>query len=81
MRAIRIAAYTGFFLILVYLLWYLRQVDLSLVYYWQQSVPLPFGDSLAVPGGVAAFLGDWFLETLAGPLKGSIFVILIVGVV
>ena len=80
-RAIRIAGYAGFIMILIYLFWYLRQVDLSLFYYWQQSVPLPFGDSLAVPGGVATFLGDWFLETLTGPLKGSISVILIVGVV
>ncbi|HER08065.1 MAG TPA: hypothetical protein ENO20_04060 [Bacteroides sp.] len=79
--AVRITGYTGFMLIMVYLFWYLRQVDLSLVYYWQQSVPLPFAEYLPTPGGVSGYLGDWFLETLTGPLKGRICVILLVGVV
>jgi hypothetical protein len=79
--AIKIAGYSGFILILVYLFWFLRKVDLSLIYFWQQTIPLSFVDYLHTPGGISGFLGDSFLEILTKPLPGSIASALLVAVV
>ncbi len=79
--AIRISGYTGFILTLAYLFWFLRTVDLSLIYYWQQTIPLSFADYLPVPGGVSDFLGERFLEFLTRPLPGILGVALLVAIV
>ena len=75
---IRIAGYSGFILVLIYLFYFLKKVDVSLIYYWQQSVPLSFGESIRFPGGLSDLLGDWFLELLTFPFWGSVAVALLV---
>jgi hypothetical protein len=79
--AIRVAGYTGFILTLAYLFWFLRTVDLSLIYYWQQTIPFPFADYLPAPGGVSDFLGERFVEFLIRPMPGAMGVALLVAIV
>ncbi|MFH0757592.1 MAG: DUF6057 family protein [Bacteroidota bacterium] len=77
-RFTRIAGYSGFFLMLIYLFYYLKEVDGSLIYYWQQTIPLSFRDSMQFPGGLSGLLGDWFLESLTQNFRGSMGVALLV---
>lgn len=79
--AIRITGYAGFILILAYLFWFLRRVDISLIYYWQQSVPLSFAESLQTPGGICGLFGDRFLELLTRTFTGSMGVAMLVTIV
>ncbi len=73
-----IAGYSGLILILVYLFFFLREVDISLIYYWQQTIPISFGESIQSPGGFSGLLGELFLELLTRPFLGSISVALLV---
>ena len=76
--AIRITGYTGLILTLSYLFWFLQTVDISLIYYWQQTVPIPFSESLNYPGALSDLLGERWLELLALPFMGSVSVALLV---
>jgi len=78
---IKIVAYSGFLLILLYLFYFLGKVDPSLMYYWQQSIPLSFGESIQAPGGLSNLLGDLLLESLTKPVGGSIAITLILCVI
>ena len=78
---IRIIGYTGFILTLSYLFYFLREVDISLIYYWQQTIPLSIGESLQTPGGISGLLGDRFLEFMTQPFQGSMGVVLLVVIV
>ena len=78
---IKITGYTGFFLTLAYLFFFLRQLDLSLTYYWQQTIPLSFGEALQYPGDISELLGERFLELLTRPFTGFIAVVLLVSVI
>ncbi len=78
---IRIAGVFGFILTLTCLFFFLKRVDVSLIYYWQQSIPLPIGESLRYPGGISDHLGDWFIEFMTLPFGGSIAVALLVSIV
>ena len=78
---IRLAAYSGFTLILVYLFYYLKKVDVSLTYSWQQTIPLSFMDSLKIPGGISKLLADLILEGTSQPLLGSIMMALLLVIV
>ncbi len=49
---------------LSYLVYFLRQVDVSLLYYWQQSITAPFHDYLKYPGGLSDMAGIWFTDFL-----------------
>jgi hypothetical protein len=80
-HAISIAGYTGLLVTVALLPWFLREVDISLTYYWQQSVPLPFRESLQSVGGISALFGDRFLELMARPLSGIMGVALLAGLV
>ncbi len=77
-RFIKIAGYSGLFLILSYLFYYLKEVDSSLIYYWQQTIPLSFKDSIQFPGGLSELLGDLFLESLTQHFRGSMGAALLV---
>lgn len=74
-------AYSGVLLVLSYLFYFLRKVDTSLIYYWQQSVPLSVGESIQSPGGLSNLMGDWLLESLTFPVGGSIAAALILGII
>lgn len=79
--AIRITGFAGLILILVYLFHFLHQVDISLIYCWQQSVPLSTVDYLHYPGGISDLLGARLLELMTLPYWGSIVVALLVAIV
>ena len=72
-----LAAYSGFIFVLVYLVYYLKKVDVSLIYTWQQTIPLSLGESLKIPGGLAGFLADVILEYTVRPVWGSVFMALL----
>jgi hypothetical protein len=77
----RIAGVSGFILILTYLFFFLKRVDVSLIYYWQQSISLSFGESMKYPGGISDHLGDWFIEFLTRPFTGYLAVAVMVTIV
>ncbi len=66
-----ISGYTGLILILAYLFYYLRKVNISLTYYWQQTIPVSFTDALKTPGGISELVADLILEYTSHPLLGS----------
>jgi len=72
------AGYSGFCLLLVYLFYYLKRVDISLSYTWQQTIPLSFSDSLKIPGGVSSLLADLILESTTRPVWGSVLMALLI---
>ncbi len=78
---IKLAAYSGFSLVLVYLFYYLNRVDVSLTYFWQQSIPISVSESLRIPGGLSALLADLMLEATIRPVFGSILFALLLTVV
>ena len=75
---IKIAAYSGFSLVLVYLFYFLNRVDVSLSYTWQQSIPFAFSDSLKIPGGVSRLLADLILESTTRSIWGSVLMVLLI---
>ena len=75
---IQLAAYSGFSLVLVYLFYFLNRIDVSLSYNWQQTIPLSFGDSLKIPGGVSTLLADLILEFTTRPVWGSVLMALLI---
>jgi len=75
---INIAGISGFFIILVYLFYFLKRVDVSLIYYWQQAIPPSFGEVILSPGGLSGLLAARFLEFLTLPFWGSMAVALLV---
>ena len=75
---IKLAAYSGFTLVLVYLFYFLNRVDVSLSYTWQQTIPLSFSDSLEIPGGVSALMADLILEFTTRPVWGSVLMALLI---
>jgi hypothetical protein len=77
----RIIGYTGFILTLSYLFYFLREVDMSLIYYWQQTIPTFLAEYMQSPGGLSDFLGDRFLEYMTQPFQGSMGVALLVAIV
>jgi len=77
---ISFTGYLGLLLTLIYLFFYLKKVDITLIYFWQQSVPLSFGDSFRIPGGVSKLLADLFLELLHEPVRGSLTIVLLAGI-
>ena len=79
--AIKIAGYAGFILTLFFLIYFLRKVDISLTYYWQQSIPLSFSEALQYPGDISGIMGDRFLELLTRPFLGIMGVTLLVVIV
>jgi len=78
---INILGISGFILTLVYLFYFLKKVDISLIYYWQQSVPLSVGESLKVPGGISDLLADRILEIISLPTWGSLAMAFLVVIV
>jgi hypothetical protein len=68
-------------LVLIYMFRFLQQVDISLIYCWQQTIPLPFTSYLHYPGGISDLLAARLLELLALPYWGSIVVALLVVIV
>lgn len=79
--AIKITGYTGLIITLSYMFYFLSEVDISLIYYWQQTIPLSFGEAMQYPGDISGLLGERFLELLTRPLPGSMGVILLVAIV
>lgn len=75
---INIAGFSGLALILAFLFFYVKQVDISLIYYWQQTVPLSIGESLRSPGGISELLADRILELISLPILGFVLVSLLV---
>jgi len=73
-----IAGFSGLVLVLVFIYYYLRQVEVSLIYYWQQTVPLPLSQSLSHPGGMSELLADRFVEILSLPFQGFLLVAFLV---
>ncbi len=74
---ISLAGFSGLALTLVYLFYYLKKVDISLTYFWQQSIPLSFGESLKIPGGISGLLADLIMEFFTQPFWGSLMVALL----
>lgn len=74
---INFAAFSGILLLMLYLFYYLKKVDLSLIYSLQQSIPLSFQESLKIPGGFSAMLADRVLEMASLALPGRTIVILL----
>lgn len=63
--------YAGLLVWVAWLIFYLKQVDISLIYYWQQTVPPILVESMEYPGGMARLLATWFNEGLTLPFWGS----------
>lgn len=78
---INLAAYSGLTLVLVYLFYYLKKVDVSLIYNWQQTIPLSFNESLRFPGGLSSLLADLILEFTTQAFYGSLMIALLLVVV
>lgn len=74
---INFAGFFGITMVVLYLFIYLKKVDISLIYSWQQSIPLSFEESLKIPGGLSSLLADLILESTTIPVLGSIFVALL----
>jgi hypothetical protein len=77
-QAIRLSGHIGLALILVYLIFHLKAVDLSNIYYWQQSIPVSIAEALKSPGGFSGMLGEHFLEWMTKPTAGFLGVALLV---
>jgi hypothetical protein len=56
----------------------LREVDVSLIYFWQQSVLRPFGEYLNIPGGISGALAVLFIRQMASDSRGMVAVILLI---
>lgn len=78
---VNFAAFIGITLVVIFLFYYLKKVDISLIYSWQQSIPLSFGESLLIPGGLSTLLADLILEFTTIPVLGSIIISLLMIVV
>ena len=78
---ISIAGFSGLALVLSFLFYYLKQVDISLIYYWQQTIPLSVSESLRTPGGISELLADKVLEHISLPFTGFLLVSLLVLIV
>jgi len=74
---IRIFESIAILFFLAYLVYYIKQVDISLIYYWQQSIAISFGEALTFPGGFSEMLGDKIIESYINPVGGSISILLI----
>ncbi len=79
--SISVAGYSGFTLVLVYLFYYLKKVDISLIYNWQQTIPLSFAESLKFPGGISTLLADLILEFTTQAIYGKVMFALLLVVV
>jgi hypothetical protein len=79
--AIKITGYAGFLLTLAFLFYFLSRVDISLIYYWQQAIPLAFGEALQYPGDISRLLGERYLELLTQPILGGVATALLVLIV
>jgi hypothetical protein len=77
----RIAGVFGFILTLTYLYFFLKRVDVSMIYYWLESISLPIAESLHYPGGISDHLGDWFVEFMTRPFSGYMAVAVVVSIV
>ncbi|MBN2697492.1 MAG: hypothetical protein JXR52_01595 [Bacteroidales bacterium] len=77
---IKFTGYAGFILVLAYLFRFLGKVDISLIYYWQQSAPPSLMESLKIPGGICELAGARFVELLTRPFTGSIALALMVSI-
>ncbi len=71
----KVIAYTGLLIWVAWLIFYLRQVDISLIYYWQQTVPLILVESLEYPGAFSKLLATRFNEWLTMPFWGTMAII------
>lgn len=71
----RIIGIAGFILGLVYIILYISRVNCSLTYYWQQWVPMAFGEYLKYPGGLAELFANQFTETFNFPFWGTLGII------
>ena len=60
-----------------YLFYFLKKVDITLFYFWQQSIPLSLGESLRNPGGVSDLLADLFLEFMNSSFSGTVAIVLL----
>lgn len=58
----KIIGYAGLILFLGFVNFYLIRVDVSLIYYWQQTVALSFGEYLQYPGGISDLAAIHFNE-------------------
>ena len=53
---LKIFKYSGLVLSVLYLFFYTDRIDIELIYYWQQTIALTFGEYLSYPGGVSDYL-------------------------
>ncbi|TFG38127.1 MAG: hypothetical protein E4H44_04325, partial [Candidatus Aminicenantes bacterium] len=76
----KVIGYAGLTLSVAYLFFYFKRVDLSLIYYWQQTAPLSFAEYIRVPGGFSNLLAIRFNEWLTLPFWGTVAVIVVLAV-
>lgn len=76
--ALRISGYASIFLLLSYLVYFLNQIDTSLIYYWQQSIAKPFSEAIQYPGGLSELLSALLIGLFAKSFTGSVCLTILV---
>lgn len=71
---------TGLLLFLVCLVYFLEQVDTSLIYFWQQTIALPFPEYVRYPGGISDLIAIYFIELLSSPGGGVVAILILTGI-
>ncbi len=75
----KIFKYSGLVLSVLYLFFYTDRINLELIYYWQQTIALTFGEYLSYPGGVSDFLAvklsELYTYSIGGIFGAAILVL------